>query len=55
LSYRYAAFGVAALRTELEYGVTDNLQTALYASYSHLGIGLALPLLPGFHVWRRRA
>jgi len=23
------------------------------ASYSHLGIGLALPLLLGFHVWRR--
>ena len=24
------------LRTELEYGVTDNLQTALYANYSHV-------------------
>jgi hypothetical protein len=23
------------------------------ASYGHLGIGLALPLLLGFHVWRR--
>ncbi len=23
------------------------------ASYSHLGVGLALPLLLGFHVWRR--
>jgi len=23
------------------------------ASYTHLGVGLALPLLLGFHVWRR--
>jgi len=35
----------------LYYAGDEALRQA--ASYSHLGIGLALPLLLGFHVWRR--